>query len=249
MAKRLAHIPGTTYERVAFLTSSSPYAVGDPFVPAVHLDVRYREYNRLLRIKRPIRVFLGSMGDIANRGLLSAKMATFGENGDLLPREQWWTGEQLQNDVAMWCASLGPHGRKFLVLTKEPGYLLLETKWPGNVFLGVSVTGNDDAWRVERLLARDRATWAWGSKIRLWASVEPLVDPNFDPDCLAGLDWVVVGLRTGAGAPDGWPMIEAAKRIVSWCARKGVPCFVKENVTRWKLGPGEAWTWPREIAE
>jgi len=251
MAKRLAHVTGTVYERVSFLTSSSPYSDGDPFFPAVHLDVRSREYNRLLRIKRPVRVFLGSMGDI-NACRLWEKAATFGEDGSLLPSEQWWTAEKLQNEVAIWCTALETHGKKFLILTKAPGYYLPEVRWPGNVFLGVSVTCNDDAWRVERLLARDRSTCFWNSGIKLWASVEPLVDPDFDPDCLAGLDWVVVGLRTGAGAArpflDEWTaLMTASARVVAWCKKHKVPVFVKNSITKYEKYCGIDL--PREILE
>jgi protein gp37 len=236
MANRLAHIPGTVYERVSIMTSTSPYSGGRPFEPAVHYDVAVREYNRLLRSRKPARIFLGSMGDISAVAP-SEKIMTFGEDGNSLPRGEWWYGERLQQFAANWCATHGSTGKRFYVLTKRPEHLLSRpiVSWPGNAYLGVSITGNDDAWRIERLLERDCRTWIWGKELKLWASVEPLLDPDFDPSCLAGLDWVVVGLQTGPGAPARWTeerkrLEDALLRVVRWCQMVGMRVFVKGKI-------------------
>lgn len=244
MAHRLNHIPCTVYWRVGILTSSAPDDYGKPFEPAVHLDVRAREYNRLLK-EKPRRIFLGSMGDICFEG----KAITYdcGPDGiELQPRDEWWDSERLQNDVACICAALkySPKGgHEFLVLTKRPDLLASSAPWSNNVRLGVSVTGNADAHRVPELIAASggfKAAWDEDGPL-LWASVEPLLDPDFDPSCLEGLGWVAVGLQTGPGAPAKWTeqrkkLEDAAKRVAGWCKEHGVAVFVKGNVG-WKWCP------------
>jgi protein gp37 len=108
----------------------------------------------------------------------------------------------------------------------------------------VSITSNADAGRIVTLVEWCRANHV-GRPGVLWASVEPLLDPEFDPEILTGLDWVVIGAQTGPGAPDAWGMAKTAGRLATWCDRNNVPCFVKDNLR--KAWPG--WAWPRELPE
>ncbi len=239
MAHRFANIHGTVYERVDLATSSVDPETGwsdgggNPFAPAIHLDVLVRHLGRLGRARcGPRRVFIGSMGDMCFDGTA----ITFPPDPVLAVREDWDTGK-LQEHLARFCSRLPRH--TFLLLTKRPDLLSVGVRWPRNVHLGVSLTSNADEHRVVGLLRRGPGV--------CWASVEPLLDLDFEPAFLTGLDWVVVGAQTGAGAPDAWPVLEAARRVVVWCADNGVPCFVKDNLRKWTLGPGEAWTWPREL--
>jgi protein gp37 len=241
MAHRLNHVPCTVYWRVGILTSTASDDDGDPFAPAVHLDVRAREYNRLLKGK-PRRIFLGSMGDICFEG----RAITYDTGPDgikLMPRDEWWDSEKLQIDVSNWCSILAARGHEFLVLTKRPDLLVTSANWPTGARIGVSVTGMADRHRLAELV-RMRGLLGWPNDPdgpALWASVEPLVDPDFDPFCLSRLDWVVVGLQTGPGAPAKWTeerkkLEDAARRIARWCKANGVKVFVKGNVG-WKDGP------------
>jgi protein gp37 len=237
MANRLAHIHGTVYERVFWATSGvdpeTRIADGDgnPFTPAVHLDARAREYSRLLHSRRPRRVFLGSMGDIVAGG---GSIMTFGVDGNTMPKGQWWTPDMLQEQAAFFCRYLRDKGHRFMILTKRPDGIADDGRWPGNAYLGVSVTGNADVSRVDDLVHRDNRTYD-GSDLKFWASVEPLLDPDFDPCRLAGLDWVAVGLQTGPGAPARWTderkrLEDALVRVVRWCQKSGVRVFVKGKI-------------------
>jgi len=231
MARRLSKIGGTVYERVKAATGGS-------FAPAIHLDVSRRVEARLARARKPRRVFIGSMGDMCFEGR-AVMFATDGTRQRA--REPFWTTSDTQAHVARFATGLPRH--TFLLLTKRPDLLSPGANWPRNVHLGVSVTDYDDAHRINSLLNWLPIGWPG---IR-WASVEPLLDPDFDPDCLSGLGWVVIGAQTGPGAPDGWPILAAARRIVGWCKENRVPCFVKDNLRRWTASEAAPPPWPMEV--
>jgi protein gp37 len=237
MAHRLGSVPGTVYERVKAVT-------GDPFAPAIHLDASHRAFAKLRRARKPRRVFVGSMGDMCFEG----EALAFGLDGTSVQLHGWTTADT-QAHIARRASEQPRHA--FLLLTKRPDLLSAGIPWSSNVHLGVSVTGNADEHRLvdlHRWYGHADANTEWNEHRPgvLWASVEPLLDPEFDPEILTGLDWVVIGAQTGPGAPDAWPVVtEAACRIAAWCARNNVPCFVKDNLR--KAWPGHPW--PRELPE
>lgn len=181
--------------------------------------------------------FICSMGDMC----FEKEALLFDEDGRLAGMT---TTAKVQEQITRFCAEDQRH--TYLLLTKRPELLDGGVDWPSNVHLGVSVTATEDAERVAALweIRRRRPTRSHGV---IWASVEPLLDPEFDPDILCGVGWVVVGAQTGPGAPDVLPVIEAAKRIVKWCAETEIPCFTKDNLRKWSIGPDDAWNWPREF--
>lgn len=266
MAYRLAHIDGTVYRRVSRARSGSErefiYPLGgNSFHPAVHLDVFERERERLTRYSdhgcvgyprriRQRRIFVGSMGDLCFDG----EATTFDKNG--LRASEDWNTARLQRKVAVFAGVVRPH--TILLLTKRPECLVIGTPWPENAHLGVSVTGRTDAHRIETLLRWNVANRELGADAErggvegpgvLWASVEPLLDGDFDAELLRGLGWVVVGLQTGSGkerpgTAKMTALLEAVQRIVDWCAGAGVPCFVKDNA---RCASSGGYKWPRQI--
>jgi protein gp37 len=225
MARRLAANPSAPhYGAVAAA------CWGDPFAPALSLEALEAMRRELVRARRPRRVFLGSMSDVAcagNWAILAGRrlVAT-------------WPNALVQHMIAGTCAQLPEH--VFQILTKAPMNLI--DYWPRNVWLGVScpdtATGRDNVAALH-VSATDQPD----PRIR-WASVEPLIDPAFDPQVLLCLDWVVVGAETGPGAPrPGTPKAEAIAdaglRIVAWAERHRVPVFVKKNLRR--LRPAAFW--------
>jgi len=228
MAKRLAAMPGgAKYRRVAENSD------GDPFAPAFHMDVLQAEKDRLARTRKPRRVFVGSMGEMCFEG-----MAHFfdGEH----PGPDVIRTQETQKAIARLCTGLPQH--TFQILTKRPDLLSHEVEWPSNVHLGVSLSRDEDAHRIDTLL-NNRLLWEPRNQPLLWASVEPLLDSRFDPGCLRGLDWVVIGAKTGGRKRVPIFLVQAAQRIVRWYAANKIPCFVKDNMRR----ADPDFDWPREF--
>jgi protein gp37 len=89
--------------------------------------------------------------------------------------------------------------------------------WPDNVWMGVSVENQENAWRVDHL----RRT---GARVK-FLSVEPLLGPvTLD---LPGIDWVITGGESGPRARPFDPAWAAAVR--EQCRAAGVRFFHKQN--------------------
>ncbi len=261
MAARLGGVDGTGYAAVKA-------ACGDPFRPAYHEHLMKKALERLKRAT-PRRIFLGSMSDIGHSGNW-----LFFDGTDRAPGKQISTSQWVQDMVRWFCGELPQH--QFIILTKRPA--TLPSDFPINVHVGVSVTANhDDAridelrvWRSMEYLRMERNALC-GNPVGkgpglLVASVEPLMDPDFNPRRLHGFEWVIVGAQTGPGAGLGKPyrqedigddqiipitfgevIAHAAERIVEWCERHKVPCFVKDNIRRIELESRPPMDWPREF--
>lgn len=259
MAHRLAGMPESAYARVRA-------ASGDEFAPAWHQDVYTREQDRLTRFRggmvqrytaAPRRIFVGSMGDMCFEG----GAVRIREGRDPVTM----TSPEVQRFTAKWAQLVGCAGHAVLVLTKRPDLLDPDVRWARNVHLGVSVTGIRDDHRiatlrgvVERMAAQGGPAGYGGPRGPgvIWASVEPLLDVRFKPECLTGLDWVVVGFessltrarkRTVVGV-DRDPTVRdvprgvAVQRIAAWCRDHGVPVFCKGSVAAVCGG-----AWPQEL--
>ena len=117
-----------------------------------------------------------------------------------------------------------PH--TFIILTKRPE--LIDRPMPDNVWLGVSVEGAEDSWRIEKLA---------GIKARVrFVSLEPFIGTT--PRLLSPreFDWLIVGRLTGHGRkrdPEphalGWLVLQAKKL--------GIPIFMKDNLKDNWAGP------------
>ncbi len=173
--------------------------------------------NRLDDVKprtTPRGVFIGSMGDM-------------------------WDPEvpQKWRDVVcdeIYCANPAqqPEGYRFdcarntyWALTKQPQNITgLDVEWIemiDNLWLGVSVTGREDAWRIYDLIDRVPE--------QRFVSFEPLQGLIvLDPAILELLDWVIIGAMTGPGAiaPEREWVFEMAEQ----CREAGVPVYVKNNL-------------------
>lgn len=211
-AHRFAAVDRTVYNRLAC-------AGLDPFRPAVHGDVYERAQRDLGRLRAPQRVFVSSMGDV---GCAGGYCYTDVRGGRAEVRPHGSDSRRAQDLICALARGAAQH--TYCVLTKRPA-ALLGRRWPRNVHVGTSVSSTREAAAHDRL----RALSLMDAAVR-WVSVEPLLDPAFDPDALGGVDWVVVGgLSRGSGRlPAGVPA--AARRIVAWAWARGTPCFVKDNI-------------------
>lgn len=119
---------------------------------------------------------------------------------------------------------------QFQILTKRPERLLElnpTLTWAPNIWMGVSVENSDYTYRAE-LLARSSAHIKF-------LSVEPLLGP-IPRLPLYGIDWVIVGGESGAGArrmEESW-----VTDIRDQCLQKRVPFFFKQwgGVNKKKTG-------------
>ena len=146
--------------------------------------------------KKPRLVFVNSMSDLFHE---EVPISFIQEAFGVMHRASWHT---------------------FQILTKRSERLLDVARtldWPSNVWMGVSVERSDYTYRIEHLCQV-------GSAIR-FLSLEPLLGPL--PSLgLRGIDWVIVGGESGAGAR---PMErEWVIDIKNQCKSHDVPFFFKQ---------------------
>ena len=101
------------------------------------------------------------------------------------------------------------HWHTFQVLTKRSERLLElddEIDWPDNVWMGVSVERQEYTFRIDHL----RQT---GARIK-FLSLEPLLGPLPALD-LAGIDWVILGGKSGPGAQAARPELGSPRCAIS----------------------------------
>lgn len=145
-----------------------------------------------------------------------------------------------------WSPGLDPEARRlsfaamtaapwhhYVLLTKRPDLIDPEELWdhtaelgdadrgPGGLWLGVSITRDEDWWRVERLLEiREQAPHP------ILVSFEPLLGP-IEHEIPRKMGWVIVGAQTGPGAvaPE-----RAWLRGIWLSTRPWAPVFEKDNL-------------------
>ena len=171
---------------------------GHPFEQGFDLRLVPEALDLPLRWRTPKRIFVNSMSDLFQDGV-----------PDDYVRRVF--------DVMRQAS----HHRAFQVLTKRSERLrsLAPTlPWPGNVWIGVSVESQRYVDRIADLVTvKDAAV--------RFLSVEPLLGPI--PELpLDGIDWVIVGGESGAGAR---PMdADWVRDIRDQCTRASVPFFFKQ---------------------
>jgi len=149
-----------------------------------------------LRWNKPKMIFVNSMSDLFHKDVpLEFILDVF----SIMEKASWHT---------------------FQVLTKRSGRLLdLDKfiKWPGNVWMGVSVECNDYTFRIEQLIKTH-------ARIK-FLSLEPLLS-NLSNLNLSDIDWVIVG---GESGPKARPMNPTwVMNIKDQCRENEVPFFFKQ---------------------
>ena len=108
----------------------------------------------------------------------------------------------------------------YQVLTKRPkrlARLAPRLPWPTNLWMGVSVENNGQAWRVDRLREVPAAV--------RFISAEPLLGRLDDVD-LSGIDWLIAGGESGVGAR---PMQRNwVEHLQQRCVSQGIAFFFKQ---------------------
>lgn len=108
----------------------------------------------------------------------------------------------------------------FQVLTKRSERLLALSKrlpWPNNIWMGVTVENSKVQYRIQDLVNTP-------AHIK-FLSLEPLIGPLYNLD-LSGIDWIIVGGESGAGARPMNP--EWVRNIRDNCLKSNTPFFFKQ---------------------
>jgi protein gp37 len=109
---------------------------------------------------------------------------------------------------------------QFQILTKRSNRLRQVApylEWSPNIWMGVSVENDDFLFRIDHLRSVPAA-------IR-FMSIEPFLGPIYNLD-LTGIDWVIVGGESGAGAR---PMMKQwIGSVKDQCLQQTVPFFFKQ---------------------
>ncbi len=175
-----------------------PIEPGQHFKPTMHWDKHWDILN-LPKRGEPKRVFLDSMSDLFCEGV---------------PAEWVHTVLDLINQVTR---------HHFLVLTKRPERIMVVLHCiglPPNLWLGVSVTRQEDLWRISMLKESIPTT------TKRFVSFEPLLGP-INLGYLGGVDWVIIGQQTGPGkvAAEGLWLWDLIVQIPN-----DIPIFLKDNI-------------------
>ena len=173
------------------------YPVDEPFRPTFHPDKIQDVYNLRGAGKR---IFLDSMGDWFSDGVV----------------REWI--RRAVNVVAT------KPNHTFLVLTKRPDQMavLRDLDIPKNLWFGVSVTNQNNVWRIEEILHKSYIP----KDQRVFVSFEPLHGPI---SCnLTGIDWVIIGAESGNRKGKIVPEVEWIDRICGKC--RSIPVYMKDNL-------------------
>jgi len=181
------------------------YPKDDPFKPTFHFD----KLAKLTGLKgKGKRVFLDSMGDWFTTGVDRVDVWSVIEAIRHLPDHQ------------------------FFVLTKRPDRMYgmlhdLQGEKPSNLWFGVSVTCQDDIWRINQLANNSHGC-------RKFVSFEPL---HGFIDCdLSRFHWVIIGAESGNRRGKMLPEPHWINHLVELAG--DVPVFMKNNLRPF-VGPDQ----------
>ncbi len=170
------------------------YPSKDPFKPTYHPDRMKKPFS----IRKPSGIFVCSMGELFDQANNPNQILAILNAIHRLPKH------------------------RFYILTKQPQLIPLHNafRFPDNVWLGVSVTGQSTTPRTDLLLK------VQSPRIK-FVSFEPLLSP-IDYVNLEGIDWVIIGGCTGVQPftpHDSW-----VKSLISMARKAGAAVFLKNNL-------------------
>ena len=181
-----------------------PIESGQHFKPCFHPD-KFLDIANLPEKGKPKRIFLDSMSDWFCEGV-----------------EPEWVHRTI--DV-LW--QVPRH--HFLVLTKRPERIMdvLHCQdLPPNLWLGVSVTCQEDVWRIEQLQKLRRNTNLCHN--HLFVSFEPLHGPI---SCnLSGIEWAIIGAESGNRKEKIEPQADWVNDLMENAEERGIHIFLKDNL-------------------
>ena len=186
---------------------------GDPFAPRFHSD----RLDLPAKVKKSSKIFVCFMADLFGAWVPSAWIEAVLETIRACPQHT------------------------FQLLTKNPARLGNYNPFPGNVWVGTTITNQADAdERLPWLLRVD-------APVR-FVSHEPLLGKIFVGDGLwppigPHIDWAIIGAMTGPGAVRPDP--EWVHNLFMQYSEAGVPVFIKDNIKPVILCERVVQEWPR----
>ncbi|MEA4805117.1 DUF5131 family protein [Acetobacterium wieringae] len=184
-----------------------PYPYG--FIPTLH---KYRLYDCEYKHQKGRNIFVCSMADL------------FGE----------WVPDEWINEVMKACADAPKHN--YLFLTKNPKRYrkIYNEKFPGNIWLGATVTNNFEMDKVGYQLYD--STTSIGSKFidvaKRFLSIEPL-HGKIEKQLLENVkyfNWIIIGAESGNRKEKIVPEKEWINSITEQCNKFSIPVFMKDSL-------------------
>ncbi len=167
------------------------------FIPHPHLE----RLEQITPRQKPKKIFIDSMWDFCCKDNKDSWLYTIIEKMEECPQHT------------------------FLILSKRPGFYKL-FDFPSNVWLGTTITSQQDIYKVELLVSGNPKNLKFGS-------FEPL--HGYIRSSLRGLNWVIVGAETGKRPEKIIPKDKWVKGIINQCRKHGIPLFLKNNLNwHWK---------------
>jgi protein gp37 len=151
-------------------------------------------------LKKPSKIFVVSTGDL------------FGD----------WVPEEWILQVLKVVAQHPEHTFQFL--TKNPKRYK-DFYFTSNCWLGTTINSYKDQRRVSELRSVDFTYWGAAQQIKMFVSIEPLLEPL--NGYMPLVDWIIVGADSNAGAAK--PQNEWLDDIIQNARRLGLPVWVKDN--------------------
>jgi protein gp37 len=148
------------------------------------------------KIKSPKRIGLNFMGETFDKVFKDNCPYIWKEIFDMIKECYWHT---------------------FIILTKQPQNIPKDLEFPKNLWLGVTVNGINDVWRINELLKINCGV--------RFISFEPLYE-KIDVD-LTGIDWIIIGAQT---RPMYRPPFSWVDYLQNKAYKKDIPVFMKNNL-------------------
>jgi len=172
------------------------------FKPKLHCN----RLNEIKKIKKPSRIFLGSVTDFWGEGVPSEWRRIVFQHVEKYPQHT------------------------FQILTKQPQNIEDE-ELPENVWVGVTVESELHHWRIHALELKRRDN-QWTN--RIFVSYEPMLGYlklfGEESPCV---DWIICGAMTGPSAVKHTPSQAMIEDVIDWSKMMGKPIFMKSSLSKY----------------
>ena len=155
-----------------------------------------------MKVKKPARIFVGSMTDIMDPRIPEATTGTILQIAENCPQHT------------------------FIFLTKSMyAYSYISDMMSDNCWMGITITGAE--WELINMqtvgfLLQAKAKVKFINFEPLGSGLHKLIKP--------GIDWIIIGGLTGPGAEEHKPRSIEIATILQTAAKYGIPVFIKDNL-------------------